>query len=209
MVLVMQMHVLQYPCLGFLPSPHDRRGKSNSHIRCAPATKNLWLLIGIPSGQIVKTCTKFVEKQKESLQICSTLFWRINWVDLWPQTCFYAITRMLITQFDPNNFDHASLDRRGCKRQQPQCGNMDKRDLLKIRFKVILKRTSRGPFDKLPWSLITVTFILPLQPFIRPENKFWPSISRIDDIYGDQHLVCTCPPMEAYESPYEEKRASS
>uniref|UniRef100_A0A8C9Y780 Glycine dehydrogenase (decarboxylating) n=1 Tax=Sander lucioperca TaxID=283035 RepID=A0A8C9Y780_SANLU len=46
-------------------------------------------------------------------------------------------------------------------------------------------------------------------PFIRPETKFWPSISRIDDIYGDQHLVCTCPPMEAYESPYEEKRASS
>uniref|UniRef100_A0A4W6EJZ0 Glycine cleavage system P protein n=1 Tax=Lates calcarifer TaxID=8187 RepID=A0A4W6EJZ0_LATCA len=46
-------------------------------------------------------------------------------------------------------------------------------------------------------------------PFIRPETKFWPSISRIDDIYGDQHLVCTCPPMEVYESPYEEKRASS
>lgn len=47
------------------------------------------------------------------------------------------------------------------------------------------------------------------QPYIRPETKFWPSISRIDDIYGDQHLVCTCPPMEAYESPYEENRASS
>uniref|UniRef100_A0A8C7YL53 glycine dehydrogenase (aminomethyl-transferring) n=1 Tax=Oryzias sinensis TaxID=183150 RepID=A0A8C7YL53_9TELE len=46
-------------------------------------------------------------------------------------------------------------------------------------------------------------------PFIRPETKFWPTISRIDDIYGDQHLVCTCPPMEAYESPYEEKIASS
>uniref|UniRef100_A0A3B3ZSA5 glycine dehydrogenase (aminomethyl-transferring) n=1 Tax=Periophthalmus magnuspinnatus TaxID=409849 RepID=A0A3B3ZSA5_9GOBI len=46
-------------------------------------------------------------------------------------------------------------------------------------------------------------------PYIKPETKFWPSISRIDDIYGDQHLVCTCPPMEAYESPYEEKRASS
>uniref|UniRef100_A0A8D3DHS9 Glycine cleavage system P protein n=1 Tax=Scophthalmus maximus TaxID=52904 RepID=A0A8D3DHS9_SCOMX len=46
-------------------------------------------------------------------------------------------------------------------------------------------------------------------PFIRPETKFWPSISRIDDIYGDQNLVCTCPPMEVYESPYEEKRASS
>ncbi|XP_048045309.1 glycine dehydrogenase (decarboxylating), mitochondrial [Megalobrama amblycephala] len=45
-------------------------------------------------------------------------------------------------------------------------------------------------------------------PFVRPETKFWPTISRIDDIYGDQHLVCTCPPMDAYESPYEERASS-
>uniref|UniRef100_A0AAY4BXB9 Glycine dehydrogenase (aminomethyl-transferring) n=1 Tax=Denticeps clupeoides TaxID=299321 RepID=A0AAY4BXB9_9TELE len=45
-------------------------------------------------------------------------------------------------------------------------------------------------------------------PFVRPENKFWPTISRIDDIYGDQHLVCTCPPMDVYESPYEERASS-
>ncbi len=30
-------------------------------------------------------------------------------------------------------------------------------------------------------------------------NKFWPSVSRIDNAYGDRNLVCTCPPMEAYE----------
>ncbi|XP_040213560.1 glycine dehydrogenase (decarboxylating), mitochondrial [Rana temporaria] len=47
-------------------------------------------------------------------------------------------------------------------------------------------------------------------PFVKPESKFWPTIARIDDIYGDQHLVCTCPPMEVYESPFtEQKRASS
>ncbi|XP_048834922.1 glycine dehydrogenase (decarboxylating), mitochondrial [Brienomyrus brachyistius] len=46
-------------------------------------------------------------------------------------------------------------------------------------------------------------------PFVKPESKFWPSIARIDDIYGDQHLVCTCPPMDVYESPFEKKRASS
>jgi len=28
--------------------------------------------------------------------------------------------------------------------------------------------------------------------------KFWPSVSRIDDAYGDKNLVCTCPPMESY-----------
>jgi len=29
-------------------------------------------------------------------------------------------------------------------------------------------------------------------------NKFWPSVGRIDDVYGDQHVVCTCPPMSSY-----------
>ncbi|MGE0812015.1 MAG: aminomethyl-transferring glycine dehydrogenase [Vicinamibacterales bacterium] len=30
-------------------------------------------------------------------------------------------------------------------------------------------------------------------------NKFWPSVGRIDNPYGDRNLVCICPPMEAYE----------
>ncbi len=30
------------------------------------------------------------------------------------------------------------------------------------------------------------------------ESKFWPFVGRIDDVYGDRHLVCTCLPMEAY-----------
>jgi glycine dehydrogenase len=30
-------------------------------------------------------------------------------------------------------------------------------------------------------------------------NKFWPSVSRIDEAYGDRNLVCTCPPMDAYQ----------
>ncbi len=29
-------------------------------------------------------------------------------------------------------------------------------------------------------------------------HKFWPSVSRIDNPYGDRHLVCACPPVEAY-----------
>jgi glycine dehydrogenase len=38
-------------------------------------------------------------------------------------------------------------------------------------------------------------------PFVKPETKVWPTVSRIDDIYGDKNLMCTCPPMEAYQSP--------
>ncbi len=31
-------------------------------------------------------------------------------------------------------------------------------------------------------------------------SKFWPSVSRIDEAYGDRHLVCSCPPIEDYQS---------
>lgn len=31
------------------------------------------------------------------------------------------------------------------------------------------------------------------------ENKFWPSVSRIDSAYGDRNLICSCNPIEDYE----------
>jgi glycine dehydrogenase len=31
------------------------------------------------------------------------------------------------------------------------------------------------------------------------EHKFWPSVRRVDNVYGDRNLICTCPPIEAYE----------
>ena len=30
------------------------------------------------------------------------------------------------------------------------------------------------------------------------ENKFWPSVTRIDEAYGDRNLICTCSPIENY-----------
>jgi glycine dehydrogenase len=29
-------------------------------------------------------------------------------------------------------------------------------------------------------------------------NKFWPSVARVDNAFGDRNLVCACPPIEAY-----------
>jgi len=28
--------------------------------------------------------------------------------------------------------------------------------------------------------------------------KFWPTVRRVDDAFGDRNLVCTCPPMSEY-----------
>jgi glycine dehydrogenase len=34
-------------------------------------------------------------------------------------------------------------------------------------------------------------------PFVR-ESKFWPSVSRIDNAYGDRNLMCSCLPIEEF-----------
>jgi glycine dehydrogenase len=31
------------------------------------------------------------------------------------------------------------------------------------------------------------------------EGKFWASVGRVDNAYGDRNLICTCPPIESYE----------
>jgi glycine dehydrogenase len=35
------------------------------------------------------------------------------------------------------------------------------------------------------------------RPWLR-DAKFWPSVGRVDNAYGDRNLVCACPPMSAY-----------
>ena len=45
-----------------------------------------------------------------------------------------------------------------------------------------------------PYSRAKAAFPL---PFIS-ENKFWPSVRRVDDAYGDRNLICTCEPIESY-----------
>ena len=37
-------------------------------------------------------------------------------------------------------------------------------------------------------------------PWTNESNKFWPTVGRIDNVYGDRNLVCSCPPVSVYES---------
>jgi glycine dehydrogenase len=46
----------------------------------------------------------------------------------------------------------------------------------------------------LPYSREKAAFPL---PYIK-ENKFWPSVRRVDDAYGDRNLICSCNPIEDY-----------
>jgi glycine dehydrogenase len=31
-------------------------------------------------------------------------------------------------------------------------------------------------------------------------NKFWPPVGRVDNVYGDRHLFCSCVPISEYEA---------
>ena len=41
--------------------------------------------------------------------------------------------------------------------------------------------------------------VFPL-PFVRA-HKYWPSVGRIDNAYGDRHIFCSCPPVEPLAEP--------
>jgi len=59
-----------------------------------------------------------------------------------------------------------------------------------------------------PHTLAMLTYDTWVYPYTREQaaypldyihdNKFWPSVRRVDDAYGDRNLVCSCAPIEAY-----------
>ncbi len=49
-----------------------------------------------------------------------------------------------------------------------------------------------GEWDR-PYSREEAVFPAGIGP-----DKYWPPVARVDQAYGDRHLVCSCPPIEAY-----------
>jgi glycine dehydrogenase len=69
-----------------------------------------------------------------------------------------------------------------------------------------------NPLKRAPHTLAAVTADLWERPYSRREaafpagetqqaNKFWPAVARIDNAYGDRHLICTCPTVEELALP--------
>ncbi len=65
-----------------------------------------------------------------------------------------------------------------------------------------------SPLRHAPHTAAAVTADAWTRPYSRAEaafpapwlraHKFWPPSARIDNVYGDRHIVCTCPPVEAF-----------
>ena len=72
------------------------------------------------------------------------------------------------------------------------CSKEDKNNLLKNAPHTIVMITSEN--WEFPYTRIEAAFPL---PFVK-ENKFWPTVRRVDDAFGDRNLICTCAPIETY-----------
>ncbi len=51
--------------------------------------------------------------------------------------------------------------------------------------------------DEWPYTYSRQQAAFPL-PWLK-ESKFWPPVRRVDNVYGDKNLVCSCLPLEAYQ----------
>jgi glycine dehydrogenase len=45
-----------------------------------------------------------------------------------------------------------------------------------------------------PYSRQQAAYPLPGQQ----HDKYWPPVNRIDNVYGDRNLICSCPPVSSY-----------
>ncbi|TVZ58879.1 glycine dehydrogenase [Flavobacteriaceae bacterium MAR_2010_105] len=72
----------------------------------------------------------------------------------------------------------------------------------------VTKEDTSNVLKNAPHTLELVTSNEWLMPYSREkaafpldyvkDNKFWPSVRRVDDAYGDRNLICTCAPIEEY-----------
>ncbi len=68
----------------------------------------------------------------------------------------------------------------------------DKNSLLKNAPHTLAMATA----DEWPFDYSRKKALYPLD-FVK-ENKFWPSVRRVDEAFGDRNLICSCPSVESY-----------
>ena len=79
---------------------------------------------------------------------------------------------------------------------------------IKKEIDAVAKEDTNNVLKNAPHTLEMITSDEWLMPYTREQaafpldyvkdNKFWPSVRRVDDAYGDRNLICTCAPIEEY-----------
>ncbi len=73
-------------------------------------------------------------------------------------------------------------------------GKVDKKDNILKRAPHTAKAVVSSDWNR-PYTREQAAYPLPA---VR-DNKFWPSVARVDNVYGDKNLICSCPPIESYQ----------
>ncbi|MDD3884447.1 MAG: aminomethyl-transferring glycine dehydrogenase [Gallionella sp.] len=72
-------------------------------------------------------------------------------------------------------------------------GKVDKKDNILKHAPHTARSVSANEWAR-PYSREQAAYPL---PYVR-ENKFWPAVARVDNVYGDKNLICACPPTASY-----------
>ena len=78
-------------------------------------------------------------------------------------------------------------------RQEIEASSADQPDNVLKNAPHTLEMVTNDVWDY-PYSRQAAAFPM---PYLQ-DNKFWPSVRRVDDAYGDRNLICTCAPIESY-----------
>ena len=146
---------------------------------------------GRSAHELIIDCRPFKDKGIEVMDIAKRL---IDYGFHAPTVSFPVPGTMMIEPTESENLDE--IDRFcdsmiAIRSEIDNCKDSDGNNLLKNAphtAKMICENWD------LPYSIKDAIFPL---PFVL-ENKFWPSVRRVDDAFGDRNLVCTCSPIESY-----------
>jgi len=142
--------------------------------------------------EFIIDCRAFKEKGVEVMDIAKRL---IDFGFHAPTVSFPVAGTMMIEPTESENKEE--LDR-FCEaliaiRYEIEASDRDQKDNMLRNAPHTLAQLTTDEWNY-PYSRSEAAYPL---PFVR-ESKFWPSVRRVDEAYGDRNLVCTCAPIEAY-----------
>ncbi|MBA4382099.1 MAG: glycine dehydrogenase (aminomethyl-transferring), partial [Sideroxydans sp.] len=115
-----------------------------------------------------------------------------------PTTSFPVVDTLMVepteseSKAELDRFCDAMITIRG-EIDQVITGKVDKKDNILKHAPHTAKKVTANEWSR-PYTREQAAFPL---PFVR-ENKFWPSVARVDNVYGDKNLICSCPPITSY-----------
>ena len=148
---------------------------------------------GRAAHELIIDCRSFKSNGIEVMDIAKRL---IDYGFHAPTVSFPVPGTMMIEPTESENIEEIN---RFCdamihiRKEIDECAETETNNLLKNAphtMKMIMQENWNYPYSRQKAAFPT-SYVL--------ENKFWPSVRRVDDAFGDRNLICTCEPIESYQ----------